>query len=231
MAASLVPALAAAGHNTMQVSGRAPEGIPAETDVCILAVKDDAIGSVARRIAEECPAYISRMIMVHTAGSVHMDILQGSAARYGVVYPMQTFTQARPVSFADIPCFVEASDSDTLCTLMALARSISGNVSELSSDRRRYLHLAAVFACNFVNHCYDLAATLLEPAGLPFSTLLPLIDETARKVHTLHPHEAQTGPAVRYDSGVMARHEQLLRQVGGPADVYALMSKSIHDKL
>ena len=46
---------------------------------------------------------------------------------------------------------------------------------------------------------YALAAELLKKYNLPFDAMLPLIDETARKVHELEPKQAQTGPAVRYD--------------------------------
>ena len=41
---------------------------------------------------------------------------------------------------------------------------------------------------------YALAADLLEKYNLPFDVMLPLIDETARKVHELAPRDAQTGP-------------------------------------
>jgi len=109
-----------------------------------------------------------------------------------------------------------------------LARSISDRVLPLTSADRRQLHLSSVFACNFVNHCYALAADIVERAGIPFSMLLPLIDETARKVHDLTPREAQTGPAVRYDENVIRRQAAML--TGRQREVYELMSKSIHEQ-
>lgn len=45
---------------------------------------------------------------------------------------------------------------------------------------------------------------------LPFEALRPLIRETAAKIETLSPAEAQTGPAVRYDKNVMQKHIDLL---------------------
>jgi hypothetical protein len=85
-----------------------------------------------------------------------------------------------------------------------------------------------VFACNFVNHCYDLACELLEPHGISFETLLPLIDETARKVHEVRPREAQTGPALRYDEEVIRAQSSMLH--GRMKEVYEVMSKSIHER-
>jgi predicted short-subunit dehydrogenase-like oxidoreductase (DUF2520 family) len=102
-------------------------------------------------------------------------------------------------------------------------------VTELDSERRRYLHLAAVFACNFANHCYTLAADIVEQQGLPFETMLPLIEETARKVQTMHPRQAQTGPAVRYDENVIEAQRALLADTPLKQDIYSLMSMSIHE--
>jgi predicted short-subunit dehydrogenase-like oxidoreductase (DUF2520 family) len=123
---------------------------------------------------------------------------------------------------------VEGNDDLSLQAATALASSVSDNVRELNSDDRRFLHLAAVFACNFPNHCYALAADILERHGVSFDVLLPLIDETARKVHSLHPRQAQTGPAVRYDENVINAQLQLLADEPLKQQVYDLMSKSIH---
>ena len=136
-------------------------------------------------------------------------------------------TAAQPVVDGTV---VDGSAVDTtLALLRSLAESISDHVYELSTEQRKYLHLAAVFACNFANHCYALSADVLAQVGLPFDVMLPLIDETARKVHELHPLDAQTGPAVRYDENVMQAQQQLL---GDPLmrDIYQKMSQSIHQR-
>ena len=75
---------------------------------------------------------------------------------------------------------------------------------------------------------YALAAELLEKYQLPFDVMLPLIDETARKVHTLEPRQAQTGPAVRYDENVINRHLQLLADNPRLQEIYKILSESIH---
>ena len=130
------------------------------------------------------------------------------------------------------PFFLEASDEKCMDKLQALASTISKNTYPLDSEKRRYLHLAAVFACNFTNHCYNLADNILKETGLSFDVMLPLIDETARKVHEMSPYMAQTGPAVRYDHSVISKQTELL--TGRTKDIYDIMSKSIfesHDKL
>lgn len=242
LATHLGPALCAAGHDILQIYSRTKESAQAlatltssepvtdlqqvtrDADVYICAVKDDVLPTLLPTLCKGR----EEALFLHTAGSVSMDIFQPYARHYGVLYPMQTFSKERQLDFSEIPVFIEADSATTFSVVETLASSVSHKVTQLSSDDRRYLHLSAVFACNFVNHCYDLAGTLLEEHGIPFDTLLPLIDETARKVHELSPREAQTGPAVRYDQAVIARQSQMLS--GLPHDIYELMSKSIHER-
>lgn len=167
-------------------------------------------------------------VFLHTAGSMPMSVFKGMAQHYGVLYPMQTFSKQREVDFSIIPCFVEANDEFAQKQIEGLAREISGRVYELSSEDRKYLHLSAVFACNFANHCYAISQELLEEHGIPFDVMLPLINETAAKVHEMKPKDAQTGPAVRYDENVIDKQSKLLENHPHFKKVYDSMSKSIH---
>lgn len=199
------------------------EALP-EADCCLFAVKDDALPSLAARWGALHPG----SFCLHTAGSVPMDIFEGKVENYGVLYPMQTFSKTRQVDFHAIPCFIEANAPETLDKVTQLARSVSDRVCVLPSERRRWLHLAAVFACNFSNHCYDIAARLLEKEGIPSDSLLPLIDETAAKVHELPACKAQTGPAVRFDRNVIDRHERMLADNPELRRIYELLSQHIY---
>ena len=58
--------------------------------------------------------------------------------------------------------------------------------------------------------------------------MLPLIDETARKVHELEPKQAQTGPAVRYDENVINKHLEMLADEPEMRELYQLVSENIH---
>lgn len=199
------------------------EQLPLKADAFILAVKDSALPSLIPLLAkgrEEQP-------MFHTAGSVPMTVF-GQLPHHGVIYPMQTFSKERDVDFAHLPIFIEAGSDLSLSRAEELATAVTDRVYRLSSDERRYLHLAAVFACNFANHCYTLAADILEKHGMTFDVMLPLIAETAQKVNELHPRQAQTGPAVRFDENVINAQTALL--AGNPLmqEVYTLMSRSIH---
>ena len=216
---NLHAALTKAGHEVVWLHGRTFLSQDVRGEVVLVSVKDDAIADVTARLS------VVPQLVAHTSGST--DISAISTRRRGVFYPMQTFSKHRLVDFDEIPVFLEADHTEDMKLLEQLAQSISRNIRQLDSLRRRHLHLAAVFACNFVNHCYDLSAEVLRKADLPFDVMLPLIDETARKVHSVSPHEAQTGPAIRYDTGVISRHEAMLE--GTEKEIYHLMSQSIHN--
>lgn len=167
-------------------------------------------------------------LFVHTAGSIPMDIWKGHVKRYGVFYPMQTFSKKRDVNFKEIPIFIEANHPEDVDMMLSVAHDISDKVYEATSEQRKNLHVAAVFACNFTNHMYALTSELLAKNNLPFEVMLPLIDETARKVHELSPHEAQTGPARRGDAEVMEEHIKMLSELPELAKLYQEVSESIY---
>lgn len=227
-------ALLQAGHQLTSVNSRTLAELPQHADIYIIAVKDSALQEVIQhlcsRLQTSTPSFKEGMgvgcppLLVHTAGSMPLSVFDGYDCHAGVLYPMQTFSMDREVNFREIPLFIEGADP----RIRAVAESLSAHVYELSTADRKYLHLAAVFACNFANHCYTLAADVLARKGLPFDVMLPLVDETARKVHELHPTEAQTGPAARGDQNVMAAQSALLD--GRLQAIYNLMSESIQDK-
>ena len=202
------------------------DAILSDADVYILSVKDDAL---LRLIPTICDSRKNGLFL-HTAGSVPMNLFEGSASQYGVLYPMQTFSKNRRVDFREIPCFIEASSAQTLAVVRSLAERIADHVVECDSEKRKKMHLAAVLACNLTNHCYRLAERVLEAEQIDFSLFLPLIEETARKVKTLSPKEAQTGPMVRYDQGVMRMQMEMLPD-DRTREIYRLMAESIHEDL
>ena len=223
LATNLEQALLKAGHQVTSVNSRTLEGLPPVADVFVVAVADAALTDVLRAATKER----HDQLFVHTAGSMPMDVFRGLTSRYGVFYPMQTFSKERLVDFNDISLFLEANSDASMERMKMLAATLSPHVFELDSEGRRHLHLAAVFACNFVNHCYALSAEVLKARELPFSVMLPLVDETARKVHELAPAEAQTGPAVRGDHNVMAMQAAMLADSPGVRHIYEVLSTDI----
>lgn len=223
VATNLLPALQKAGHEVVSVNSRTLEELPTKADVYIISVKDSALQEVARQATKGRES----QLFVHTAGSMPMNIFSGLTTHYGVLYPMQTFSKERLVDFNGISLFLETTDDVSMERLKMLAETLTPHVYELDSAGRKHLHLAAVFACNFVNHCYALSAEVLAAKGLPFSVMLPLVDETAQKVHELAPREAQTGPAVRGDQNVMQMQASMLEGKPEVKAIYEALSNDI----
>lgn len=244
VATHLGRALVDAGYNLRQVYSRTEASASAlgqtlgcaytasaaevvtDADLYIVSVRDDALSEVLPWVSRLNPS----ALYVHTAGSVDMNVWSGLVARYGVLYPMQTFSKQRKVDFSTVSFFIEALLADDLSHLRDLGVRLGGKVYEATSRQRRYLHISAVFACNFANHMYAIADQILAEQHLPFDALLPLIDETARKVHQLPPRQAQTGPAVRRDEAVMNSHLDLLASSPQWADLYRRISRSIQEE-
>ncbi len=202
------------------------DDIRTDADIYIFSVSDDALPMLISALAPRIP---SRAVALHTAGSVPMSVFAGSGINhYGVLYPMQTFSKDRDVDFSPIPCFVEGADDKTIGTIQRLAGSVSGHVLMASSEKRKKLHLAAVFACNMVNHCYRLAEKILQEEDIDFSLYLPLIQETADKVSRLSPRDAQTGPMARRDLSIMKAQISMLHDER-TREIYRLMAESIHE--
>jgi predicted short-subunit dehydrogenase-like oxidoreductase (DUF2520 family) len=189
--------------------------------VYILAVKDDAIALVAKELK------LKDKLIVHTSGSVPMDVLKTASKNYGVFYPLQTFSKDKQIDFRTVPVCIEANSKETSDQLQYFAKSISGNVKKVNSEQRRKIHLAAVFACNFSNHMYVIADKLLAKDKLSFDLLRPLIQETADKIKNNAPAKMQTGPAIRGDKATIGAHTKLLGKEKNLQRIYTLLSESI----
>ena len=156
-----------------------------------------------------------------------MESLKACKA-YGVLYPVQTFSRDRKLDWKKIPLALEASSSDAMTLLRTLASSLSDHLHEIDSSRRKKLHLSAVFANNFSNHMFTLSKELCEENQLNFELLKPLIAETAEKVMSIPPEQAQTGPARRHDLSVMKDQSKELSH--GKKEIYEMLSESISSR-
>ena len=175
----------------------------ADADLYIISVSDSSIAEVSSLIKNK------NVLVAHTSGSVSREALNGNY-RKSVFYPLQTFSKSKNLDYSKIPFFIDAENENDEEILKNLASKISKNVMLANDEKRKYIHLTAVFACNFVNHLYARAKEISDSQGIPFDYFLPLIDETTQKIHELEPKLAQTGPAIRNDEKVLKLHESLL---------------------
>lgn len=194
------------------------------SELFLIAVNDDAIEEVIRELVIP-----ENAIVAHTSGASSIGLLEYAATdNYGVFYPLQTFSKNKKVNFQEIPICVESSNDYTEVTLVAIAKALTKQVYMIDSDNRKALHLAAVFACNFTNHCLRLAEDILKKEKIPFDIIKPLIIETINKSLELGPKKAQTGPAKRHDFETLDKHLAYI-QDEELSELYRLISQHIVD--
>ena len=231
VATNLHHAFALKGLRTRMVSSREGlDSLPA-ADVYIYAVRDEALPQVVQKIEEESKMLINTHLRtalhLHTSGTMPISVFGDALPHAGIMYFFQTFSKAKLIDdFSQIPVFVEGKQIDDLSAIFTLAQTLTPRVYEASQHDRERLHVAGVFANNFTNQMYAIAADILKDTHIPFQVLLPLIDQTAEKVHHLSPHDAQTGPAKRRDEQVMKHHLSLLT-TPEQKQLYTLISQMI----
>ncbi len=192
-----------------------------EADVYIICVSDNAIASVSNQLQFE------NRLVVHTSGSTDFNVLNAKNKR-GVFYPLQTFTKNKVVDFTEIPICLETENLSDYEILEKLANSISNSVTKIDGKQRKALHVSAVFVCNFTNHLYQIGNEICEANNIPFQILQPLIEETVKKIKSLSPQDAQTGPAVRNDSKTIEKHIDFLTDEN-QKEIYKILTKSIQN--
>ncbi len=192
-----------------------------EADIYIIAVSDNAIEAISNLLPLE------NKLVVHTSGSVSIATLTNKN-RKGVFYPLQTFSKNKAINFEEVPICIESENAADLELIKKVANCISKNIYEIDSNQRKSLHIAAVFVSNFVNHLYQIGQEICIENELPFEILKPLILETANKVMTISPNEAQTGPAKRNDTQTINTHLNFLSNKN-QKEIYKILTKSIID--
>ena len=193
-----------------------------DTDLIILAVNDDALPEVIKNIP------IKDKAIIHTSGSTPLNVFEGHGfSRYGIFYPVQSFSKNETESLHPIPICVEGNDAEMEDLLLSLARSVSTKVYSMDSDKRKALHIAAVFANNFANHLFHIAHEILHEKNISFEIIRPLLEKTSNKIKTETPLNAQTGPAVRNDSKVIKSHLEYLENHPDYKEIYQILTDNI----
>ncbi len=195
-----------------------------KADLIIIAVSDDSIQEVASQLSKN-----NKALVVHTSGAVPMSAIPGDLRR-GVFYPLQSFSIDKNIFWENVPFCLEAENDDDLNDLGSLAELLSKKIYVLTSDQRKGLHLAAVFANNFANLMFEISEELLVKNDIDRTILHPLILETANKLLMQRASESQTGPASRGDLETIKSHRELLGENNAYREVYDLLTREIHNR-
>jgi predicted short-subunit dehydrogenase-like oxidoreductase (DUF2520 family) len=195
--------------------------LSSEADLYLFLLSDTGI----KEMAETFP--YKNKVMIHSSGSIPMDIFVDKTTQYGVFYPYQTFRKEIPMDFAKVPLCLEASDVELMQKLVGLAENLNCKSYQIDSRQRQILHLAAVFACNFMNHCIHIGENILNQHNIEKDLLNPLLEQSFNNVLNFTAEKSQTGPAIRNDKNIMNKHLELLSDNPEIANIYQSLSQSI----
>ena len=189
---------------------------------CIIAVSDNSVKAVSEQIKNY------NGVVLHTSGSINMSILNNHL-KFGVIYPLQTFSFERNIDFNKIPLLVEASNKKTLNELIDFSSKLSKKTVVMNSDKRLICHLSAVFANNFTNHLIFTSEELLDQFDIDRGLIHPLLEETILKIKSISSYDAQTGPASRNDLETIENHLNFLKKnnLTFNVDIYKSITESI----
>lgn len=192
-----------------------------QADVYIYAIADHALREVISKV------YAPKALHLHTSGSMPIEVFGEDKPHAGVLYFFQSFSREVLIEdWSGIPCIIEGRNIDDIAAIYSLAQCLTSRIYEAGQHDRERLHIAGIFANNYTNLMYRIAAEVLKDTQIPFEALLPLIDQTAAKVHSLKPKDAQTGPAKRGDHEVMNHHLEILKATPY-AEVYQALAALI----
>lgn len=220
--------LANASHLAKAINAKATDDLSKindQSDIYILSVKDDFIATVAEELAKN--ASLKKKLFVHTSGAISSTVLKPYFKKYGVFYPLQTFSKSKQLSFKNIPICINAKKRKDQQTLFQLGNKISQKVQVIKDEERAILHVAAVFVNNFTNHLFHIAHQICEQEQLDFDLLKPLIEETVDKIKVQTPYDMQTGPGRRGDKATTAKHLAYLNKNPAYRKVYRFLSEQI----
>ncbi len=180
----------------------------------IISTPDDAIGLIARRLADLQPGKPNNRIFMHTSGALSSEALTPLAAKgfaVGSLHPLLAVTSPQngiqPLNNA---FWCIEGEPAARKVARGIVRDLRGESFSIKADKKPLYHAAAVMASGHVVALFDIAIEMLVSSGLTAERarelLLPLVESNTRNLSTLDPARALTGTFARGDFSTVQRH-------------------------
>jgi predicted short-subunit dehydrogenase-like oxidoreductase (DUF2520 family) len=198
-----------------------------DADVALLTVPDAAVGAVASRVATSSNG---PRVVAHTSGSLDLAPLaplRKLGVAVGSLHPFCSIVGA-DTSLAGATCAIDGSPIARRL-LLSLARALSLRpLRRPPKDRARY-HLAASLLASSAGVLASQGESLLRRAGLTErearAALSAILHSVAGNLGRTGASGVLTGPIVRGDAGVVARHLKLLRDDPRTLEIYRALGR------
>ncbi len=192
-----------------------------DADICFMAVSDSAIPVVSQQLN------FANTVLIHTAGAVDIESIAMAAKHRAVLWPVYSIVKNNLPDHRNIPCAWEATPGKATSYVQETGHAITDMLFEAHYEQRKWLHLSAVMSNNFVNHLLGICEQICADNNLPFSLLMPIIEQTFDRIRHTSPMNSQTGPAARNDTVTIQNQLALLAQHPRWQNVYKAITDSI----
>ena len=229
------PAAARAAGSVAGVAAfsSAPPDILLESEIVILAVRDQMIDEVAQMLVGT-GLVNKRHVLLHCAGASSATELLGSVsesvAGVGTMHPLSAIADGKSAMRA-LKGTVFGVEGDDVGRTAAgkLVTAIGGIVLPLDGSQMAAYHAAAALASNYIVAAIDAAAAILASAGVPpaqaAQALVPLAEGALRNVAAHGTTDGLTGPVKRGDAQTVQRHLDALRGRPELAEIYRALAR------
>ncbi len=189
-------------------------------EVVFIATPDGAIREVCEGIAGH-GGFRAGQIVAHLSGALTSDELEAAracGAKGMALHPMQTFADPRQGAKNMIGAsFSLEGDPEAVAFGREVVEAFSGRVFVIPREQKALYHAALCVASNYFVTVVDLAARLLERAGIEkgaaLEAMLPLIRGTVNNLARDGLPSALTGPISRGDAATIARHLKAMEEL------------------
>jgi predicted short-subunit dehydrogenase-like oxidoreductase (DUF2520 family) len=211
----------------------APPDLLLETEVVILAVRDQVITEVAQMLLGT-GLINTRHVLLHCAGAASANELlgpvTGRVAGIGTLHPLSAIADGK-ISMRTLKGTVFGVEGDEVgrTTAGKLVAAISGIVLPLDGTQMASYHAAAAMASNYLVAAVDAAAAVLASAGVApdkaAQALIPLAEGALRNIAAHGTTGGLTGPVRRGDLATVSRHLEAIRERPELAEIYRVLAR------
>jgi predicted short-subunit dehydrogenase-like oxidoreductase (DUF2520 family) len=204
--------------------------------ILVIATKDDVLPDVVAEIARAKASALHDVVVIHVNGSLGVEALaplRACGARCAAAHPFQTFGSSDPTALDGIGWGVEADDAawGSVRDLIASLGGVPWRFTDMTHERKRRYHAAAVAASNFTYAAYELARRLAAAADIPADVfLVPIMQRTLLNASTAIADSsafAITGPLMRGDIDAVRRQLESIPASDRP--LYCHLSRALLD--
>ena len=224
---------------TLLVNSRTFEGMDSLSDakkkVFFIAVSDDAIESVTRRIIDTYRSKCQGAYFVHLSGALSSTLFEKCGVVGASMHP--AISVSAQTNFSDV-LFALEGQLEVIQILEDFISDFGARSFQITAEQKLLYHVASVMSANFSAVIAKEALSLFLKAGIDSMTsqelLLQLQKSATDSIRTSSYEDGITGPAARGDANVLNLHREVLRSEKELLHVYdamtALIERRVRDK-